>query len=371
VEDSARYLQDLVERNGYPGGTIHDQKPFEKADGECLLFVDGLRLDTSKRLAEILVGKGFLVDERPRWAALPSVTSTGKPADTPVRDQIRGEQANVDFEPCVAETGQSLKGGYHLRKLLANLGWDVLEKTDTGHGSGNAWAEFGDIDGEGHDRGWKLSKHLDRMLREVGEHVEQLFASGWKRVRIVTDHGWLLMPGHLPKTDLPTALTETKWPRCAALKSGAASDERLFPWYWNPDHQFALANGISCYREGVEYAHGGLSLQECLTLELIVHQPATARSRQQVEVTDVVWKGLRCTVIAAGDFSALSVDIRTQPGNSSTSVVVSVKAFKESGTASVIVENEELEGSRATVVLLGQDEEVVAQIETVIGGVGT
>ena len=33
--------------------------------------------------------------------------------------------------------------------------------------------------------------------------VESLLAAGWREVRIVTDRGWLLLPGGLPKTDLP------------------------------------------------------------------------------------------------------------------------------------------------------------------------
>jgi hypothetical protein len=30
-----------------------------------------------------------------------------------------------------------------------------------------AWCEFGDIDHEGHDRGWKLAKHIDALILEI------------------------------------------------------------------------------------------------------------------------------------------------------------------------------------------------------------
>jgi hypothetical protein len=87
-----------------------------------------------------------------------------------------------------------------------------------------------------------------------------------------------------------------------------------------------------------------------------------------VEVTDVVWKGLRCTVAVDGQFSGLSLDIRTQPGNSSSGVAVSAKPLKDNGTASVVVENEELEGREVTLVRLDANGGLVAQVATVIGG---
>jgi len=368
LEDSARYLQKLVDGSTYPGGTIAEAKPFSAQKGECVLFVDGLRFDTARRLAATLESRGCEVVETMNWAALPSVTATGKAAVSPVRDKISGADDCDDFEPCVAATGQSLKGGYHLNKLLKNSGWEVLGRTDNGNGQGNAWCEFGDIDSEGHARGWKLAKHINPLLAEVAERIAVLLAAGWSRVRVVTDHGWLLMPGKLPKIEMSNELTDNKWGRCASIKPGASSGERLYPWFWNPHQQFALADGVSCYRRSEEYTHGGLSLQECLTLELVVSQGGAVTGKPVLEVTDIAWKGLRCTVAIDGQYERLSLDIRTQAGNPASSVVVSVKPFKENGTASVVVENEEIEGHKAFLVLLGAVGELVYEANTVIGG---
>lgn len=153
-----------------------------------------------------------------------------------------------------------------------------MARSDNGDGQGNGWCEFGDIDHEGHDRGWKLAKHINGLLTEIRDRISSLLAAGWKSVRVVTDHGWLLLPGGLPKIELSSALVDTKWGRCASLKSGAVAEERLYPWYWNPSQHFALADGISCFKKGEEYTHGGLSLQECLTLQLTVSRCASAGS---------------------------------------------------------------------------------------------
>jgi hypothetical protein len=64
----------------------------------------------------------------------------------------------------------------------------------------------------------------------------------------------------------------------------------------------------------------------------------------------------------------LFLDVRTQPGDSSSSVVVGIKPLKDNGTASVVIENEELEGHDVTLVLVDDHGTLVAQIATVIGG---
>ncbi len=371
IEESALYLQRLAIEFGYPGGDFNTPKSFDDKDGTCLLFVDGLRFDLAKKLSSALSRKNCKVEEKPNWAALPSVTATGKPAVSPVAKFIGGRKKNPDFEPSIAETEQSLKGGYHFGKLLGENGWTVLGKDDPGDGKGRAWREFGDIDREGHERGWKIALNLERTVSEIRGQIEQLFASGWKTVRVVTDHGWLLMPGGLPKVELPAALVESKWGRCASIKEGALAEENLYPWHWNPNHHFALASGIACYKKGEQYAHGGLSLQECLTLELAVlpGKPDKSKgSKAPVEITDVAWKGLRCKAAFDGDFSGLSMDIRIQPGNPSTSVVMGVKPVKENGTASVVIEKEELDGAEAFVVVLDENNGIVAQSKTVVGG---
>jgi hypothetical protein len=370
AEAAARHLQHVVDGGTYPGKTIDEASTPSLSPGECFLFVDGLRFDTGKRLAQALQAKGCEVTEKASWTALPSVTATGKPAVSPVKKKIRGADASDDFEPCVAGTDHSLKGGYWFKKLLKEGGWSVLDHSDNGDGRGNAWCEFGDIDGEGHSRGGKLARHLETLLREIRDRITGLLDAGWRSVKVVTDHGWLLLPGGLPKVDLASGLTDTKWGRCASLKLGAVADGRSFPWYWNPNQHFALADGISCFRKGYEYTHGGLSLQECLTLELTVSRPAPAGLFSAVEFTDIVWKGLRCTVAAEGNFSGLTVDIRTRPGDANSSIAVAPKQLKENGTASVVVEDEDLEGIGATIVLLNEDGQPAAQIATTVGGGG-
>ncbi len=368
AEDAARYLQKVVARQGYPRQRDAKAAPGPGKPGQCVVFVDGLRFDVARRLSHRLNAKGLtVVEESLIWAALPSVTATGKPAVSPVSHLIVGQEANADFEPCVAATSQSLKGGYHFRKLLSQEGWRLPDKSTEQDLQGPVWCEVGNIDHEGHEKGWKLAGRLDTILDEVVDRIARLLAAGFNRIRVVTDHGWIVMPGGLPKTELPSSLIENAWGRCAALKPGASTKERLFPWFWNAYQEFALADGISCYRAGMEYAHGGLSLQECLTLQLVVSAGEEAVLGSPIRITDVHWKNMRCKVAAEGKTIGLSIDVRMQPGNPATSVATAPKPFKDDGTGSVLVEDRDLEGQEAMVVLLDDEGRLIAQRSTHIG----
>ena len=371
IEESAKHLQEVAFANGYPGRSAKEWAKIESKPGVCYFFVDGLRLDIAKRLAERLQNLGSSVEERERWAAIPSVTATGKPAISPVHHLIIGQEANDDFEPSVKASRKSLKGGHYLKRLLKENDWQLPDRTDDGNPEGAAWYEVGDIDREGHERGWKLA----------GSHRFHPFGN-CRKDRTTACSGledyscryrpWMaLLPGGLPQTKLPRFLSENTWGRCAALKPGALSEARQFPWSWNSSVNFALPDGVNCYKANCEYSHGGMSLQECLTLELIV-TPGEGIVSTHAEIKEVVWKGMRCEVVIAmdGDPAVLRLDLRTHAGNANSSVVRNIKPFNAEGTSSVIVGgdgDEDLEGEKAFIIVMDSQDRLIAQRETIIG----
>lgn len=365
IEDGARQLQTLAHATRSPGGVREGRPPAYVAKNQCVLFVDGLRFDLGRRLAGLLADARHEVVEQPVWVGLPSVTATGKAAVSPVADKFIGQPGSDDFVPGVAATGSSLST-QQLRKVLTDSGWQVLTGDAVGVPGGQAWCEFGDIDQEGHARGWKLALHVQSLLAEISARITALLDAGWGQVRVVTDHGWLLLPGELPKIELPKALATTKWGRCAVLKEGAHSDERLYPWYWDPGQSFALADGIACYKKGEEYAHGGLSLQECLTLQLTVTSRVES-AKGSVRMGDIGWKGLRVSVSLEAHVAGLQADVRHRAGDPASSVVVASKAFSGHGTCSLVVEDEDLQGQAAFVVVLDADGALLAQRAVSIG----
>ncbi len=190
----------------------------EPDPGTCVIFCDALRFDARKRLQTLLDQQGLNTEMTWRMAALPPVTPTAKPAVSPVADRIAGN-GKQDLIPVVREIGANVTAAT-LRNLLSSAGYQILADDELGDPAGRAWTEFGAIDVYGHEHGWKIAHHLRHELERLAERVQALLQHGWRRVLIVTDHGWLMLPGGLPKADLPLHLTHLRKGRCAVLKKG-------------------------------------------------------------------------------------------------------------------------------------------------------
>jgi len=344
-------------RDVYPLAPITWGEP-----GTCLLFTDGLRFDAARRLEAALGAQDLHCDLNWRLAALPTVTATAKPAISPVADRFAG---GPGLDPVLKGTERRVTVDV-LRRALTDAGWQVLRGDETGDPHRLGWTEIGAIDAYGHEHGWRVAIHLAGELRAVEGRIAALLEAGWRRVVVITDHGWLLLPGGLPKVQLPEHLTEVRKGRCARLKPLSQTDQRQVNWYWDPQVRIAVASGICCYEAGKEYEHGGISPQECVVPVLTV--TSERASAEAVSITGIVWKGLRCVVTLAGGSAEVLVDLRSKPRDAVSSVVISLKSPTADGTASLLVPDDSLEGETAMVVALSRDGAILAQMPTVIGG---
>jgi hypothetical protein len=369
LEESAHRFQTLVKAEGglgqptAKGTTIGDMQ----LDGVCTVFVDGLRYDVAMQLKERLAALGK-VTASARWTSMPSVTSSGKAWASPVAQWVSGKKTDEDFQPRVAADGKPLST-HNLRKLLADHGFQVLDKHQSGEPGAHharAWVECGDLDHYGHAHGLRLARDMSAQLEQIVERLTELNEAGWARFRIVTDHGWLLVPGGLPKTELSKFEAQTRWGRCAVLKDSAHGTQLTFGWDWCKEVQIAFAPGISNFTAGEEYTHGGLTLQECLVPVLELVAAGGSVSAVKVDITKVVWTGLRCKIEVSPAAAGLRVDIRTKAALADSTLVANVKAL-ENGKASLAIDDDANEGTAAFVVVLDAAGNVVQKKSTTVG----
>ena len=365
LESAAEHLQQLAEKDPLPG---HDGQGLEDIiveSGGVILFADGLRFDVSQHLAERMRAKEWSVTMSTRWAGLPTVTATAKPAVSPVLKGIKGLSLGEDFLPALADTDQPLTTD-RFRKLLAAEGYQYLSADETGDPSGRGWTENGELDKLGHSLQGKLAGRVEEQVDLLLERIESLLDAGWREIRVVTDHGWLWLPGGLPKVDLPKYLTASRWARCAAIKGASKVDVPTVRWHWNTHERVAVAPGISCFGAGNEYAHGGLSLQESL-VPVIRVTAGEKKTRAAVKIGDLFWAGLRCRVRVEGAQPGLSVDLRLKVNDQGSSVA-KVRPVDANGAASLLVADDELEGTPAVLVVLDASGHVIMKQPTIIGG---
>lgn len=364
AESSAQAFQAALERGALPGPG--EQLRVEAGADGCILFSDGLRYDLGQRLAERLEARGMRVTVRHRWAAAPTVTATGKPAVSAVADLVRGEALGEDFGVLLAPNGVPANA-QNLRAAMEQRGYQIL-----GTGGFDApmsapakgWLETGDIDALGHQRGSRLARHIGEELERLVQRIAGLLDCGWKQVRVVTDHGWLLVPGGLPKVDLPKHLTASRWARCAVISGDSQPDAPRHPWSWNPLLSFAYARGVACFNKTEEYAHGGLSIQECLTPDIVVERAQDQGVR--ASIASVTWRGLRCFVEVKATAPGIRADLRLADA-AGESVVVTAKPVEADGAVSLVLSGDEHEEAGLVLVLLDESGQVLAQRPTRVG----
>lgn len=367
LEDCAHRLQEHVKQKGAWSGDPVLAKPDAAASGAglCIVFVDGLRYDVAHRLTELLQAKGHDIELEAAWTSVPSVTASGKAWVSPVAHRVQGTAADSEFEPEVKGEGKPLNT-HHFRRILAEEGWTHLTPSECGEAIGKAWTEVGDLDSYGHQHGLKLAREMERLLFPIVERIQELAEAGWRHIRVVTDHGWLLVPGGMPKVDLPKYMADSRWGRCALLKENAKTDFLTLGWSWAPEVPIVMAPGISSFIAGAEYAHGGLSLQESLIPLIDIKTKASATNRPRAEVVSVHWTGLRCHIELNQSLPGLLADIRSKAADAASSLVDKAKPVLD-GKASLVVSNDEAEGQAAFVVIVDEAGELLAKRHTVIG----
>ena len=368
---AAELFQQLAAKT--PFGGMGQQPLIEANVGECLLFADGLRYDLGQELRALCEERGLRVALGRRWAGTPTVTATAKPAVSPVAGLLQGGVTLPDnFTPSIKrqgaaahESGQELTTA-RFRNLLEDAGYQYLSTGETGDVNGKGWTEAAQIDRRGHDLQLGLAGQLAEELDGLVERITELLDAGWRTVRVVTDHGWLLVPGGLPKTELPGYLVESRWARCAAIRGQSKVSVPKVGWFWNASAEAAVAPDITAFVAGMCYAHGGLSVQECL-IPMLTIQPAKDAVPAAARIKSVEWQRLRCRVTLEAPLAGVTVDIRTKANAADTSLTTAPKTTDASGQVSLIVPDDDQAGAAAVVVLLDVLGNVLSKVATTIG----
>lgn len=363
LEATARHLQQLLA--GVRKSPSRRHPVFKSLSGHVVLFADGLRFDVATLLKNQLAEDGREVILDWDWTPLPSVTATAKPMCSPLADSLKTGEINDEFSPTL-ENGQRVTQDRFVHALKAG-GWQVLEGTETGDPRGSAWTEGGTLDKRGHNEGWKLARAVSAEVRDLAIRIRQLIDAGWSEIHVVTDHGWLLVPGGLPKVELKAFLVEQRWGRCAAIKHGVATNLPEFTWQWNDVVRVVVPPGAGCFKAGLEYSHGGVSLQEMVVPHMTVR--AGLGRRPEARIAEARWTGARCRIMVEGALGGMYLDIRSCQGDADTSFLESkrAKALSEDGTVVVFLANDADIGKPATIVLLDESNQVVHSSATTLG----
>lgn len=364
VRAAAELFQQVAAKTA--SGGWGQQPVIEAKAGECLLFADALRFDLGQELRALCEERGLKVTMGRRWAGTPTVTATAKPAVSPVAGLLQGGVTLPDnFAPTIKAGGQELTTP-RFRKLLEDAGYQYLGAGETGGTTGKGWTECAQIDRRGHDMQLGLAGQVAEELDGIVERITELLDAGWRMVRVITDHGWVLVPGGLPKTELPGYLVNSRWARCAAIRGQSKVSVPKTGWFWNAAAEAAVAPDITAFVAGMNYAHGGLSVQECL-IPVLTIQPAKDVAPVAARIKTVEWQRLRCRVTLETPMAGVTVDVRTKANAPDSSLASTPKETDATGQASLIIPDDEQAGAAVVVVLLDAAGNMLTKQATTIG----
>ena len=86
-----------------------------------------------------------------------------------------------------------------------------------------------------------------------------------------------------------------------------------------------------------------------------------------MKITEVSWAGMRCRVRIEGLQPGLSVNLRTKVNDQGSSVAPTIPV-DGNGAASLLVVDDELEGTPVVLVVLDASNHVITKQPTIIGG---
>lgn len=328
-----------------------------------VLFVDAFRYELAEEFTSRLEKQKLKVSLQAGWSAIPSLTPTAKPNVSPIATSVSTLSTITEFRPQL-QSGKDLQT-QAFRDALKAADFKLVTHANDIQADGKYWQEIGDIDTKGHEEQADMVKRIDELFDQVQEALDVAFERGIKRIKIVTDHGWLLLPGSLPKTPLNAGLTETRWGRCALIKEGASTNLLHLPWRWNPSIFIAYAPGISFFKSNEEYAHGGISVHECLVPTMLVENPNVQNIIADIKV--VKWVNLKCTINTSDVPDGYGVDIRTKYNDAKTSIVLSKNKTLQGNTVTLMVDDA-AEHQAATIVLMDENERILDKKPTTVGG---
>lgn len=271
---------------GCPPVSVLQGRLWEPATARrAVIICDCLRWDVAQRLAEALAGAPTVT---PLASTLPSATPFGMTAllplgDAPLTIQFATAGAPVIRQGAGPDLAQRAGRKQFLEQhvaaqpggAIAFIDLDELLRAGAVPDAPLVVAFDTTIDQQGHVGADQLAGSIDKLVRNLQRAIELCHAAGAREVHVVTDHGFLLAPPEeldaLGRPELPAIQAQYKSHRYAVLRPDIASDELIvFSPPLAPDSgRLGFPRGVRTLIKAEAFAHGGISLQECVIPHLV------------------------------------------------------------------------------------------------------
>ncbi len=289
----------LPELSGRPlmsqGRWLKDQLKASGKGPTAVIIIDALRYDVGVAMQE-LVNKQEGIERAqvsPARTSLPTITALGMGMALPIdEEELQAEivsgkwvlhQRGQPLNLSIAENRREwLKTYYKLSPDAIIPLSDALAGRIPEPQGKRPYLFLYDalIDKLGHDEELK-PLGTEEIQEQYVTTIEQLRDTGWKRVLIVTDHGFIHWSGNIERKvqPLPGALYSSRRAMVYQADTKLEGPQRPVP---GGTLKVAVPNGASCFRTygGLSFFHGGASLQEWIVPCIAIEWPFKAEPVQ-------------------------------------------------------------------------------------------
>ena len=272
-----------------------------------------------------LAPAGLDVDAASRdWRRCPTITSTAKPAVSPVADRPRARQASrAGAAATAAPTSRSLACADAAGRAPATRSSATARRGDP---PGRAWTEHGDIDELGHKQHGEAARAARRRGRSRSSSASRRCwrPAGSRSSSSPTTAG-STCPAGCPKVELPQSPHQGR-ARCARaararLAEGAQAPGATVPWHWDPTCGWPSRRASPRSSAGTVYEHGGVSPQECVTPVITVRGRRRRRRPVSAVTVSLARACGRMSRVDGRTARGTVVDIRRKAGDPATSLI--------------------------------------------------
>lgn len=244
----------------------------------AFFMVDALRYELAAELTEKLSLK-WTSELTPVCAQLPTVTTVGMAALMPGADgQLKLVQEKGELVPHVkghrvarpADRFQFIKEVYGDRAQMRDLDDIVTKKIRLPETVHLLLVKTTDIDQFGEISPLEARRLIPRLTQKILAAIDRTRKLGFHLAVIATDHGFVLFDDQqagdgVPRPDGEWDMAKT---RCLLGKAATTAHVRVFSradvGIQGDFEDFVVPKGFGTFIQGHPYAHGGLSLQECV-----------------------------------------------------------------------------------------------------------
>jgi len=256
-----------------------------------VLTVDALRFDLGSGLVERLNQQEGVqrAKVQPARAPLPSITALGMGAALPIaEEELEANLIEGKWQLCrsastknlsVAQTRRDWWSSQAKTQVMDGLAPILAGDIPAPTASGQRLVVYdGAIDRMGHDDELAI-QGTQSLIQRYLDVIEHLRDRGWRRILVVTDHGFIRWSGTQEHhVSFPQSEPSYQSRRAAAYPSNTdfTGPQALSP---GDTWKIAFPHGAACFRTygGLGYFHGGASLQEWIIPCIVVEWPQSAQ----------------------------------------------------------------------------------------------